>query len=65
MEWGITFLGELQKMKEKMDRAWDELFQEVPGNGDKIRQGFEEPSEFDPCKKSSSRSHKEAHRPNK
>lgn len=32
MEWGITFLDELQRIKEKMDRAWEELFEEIPGD---------------------------------
>ncbi len=27
MKWGITFLGELQEMKEKMDHAWSDLFE--------------------------------------
>jgi hypothetical protein len=28
MEWGITFLDELQRMKKKMDQTWGELFEE-------------------------------------
>jgi hypothetical protein len=31
MKWGISSLAELQKMKEKMDRAWHELFEENHG----------------------------------
>jgi hypothetical protein len=31
MEWGITFLDELQKMKEEMDRKWNDLFERSPG----------------------------------
>ena len=27
MEWGITFLDDLKKMKEEMDRVWDDLFE--------------------------------------
>ena len=25
MKWGITFLGDLKRMKEEMDRVWNEL----------------------------------------
>jgi hypothetical protein len=31
MEWGITFLDELEKMKEEMDRKWNDLFKGSPG----------------------------------
>jgi hypothetical protein len=27
MEWGITFLDDLKKMKEEMDRVWNDLFE--------------------------------------
>ena len=30
MEWGITSLADLQRMKEKMDRVWESLFEESP-----------------------------------
>jgi hypothetical protein len=30
MEWGITSLADLQRMKEKMDRVWERLFEESP-----------------------------------
>jgi len=28
MEWGVTVLADLQRMKEKMDRVWENLFEE-------------------------------------
>jgi hypothetical protein len=28
MEWGLTSLADLQRMKEKMDRVWESLFEE-------------------------------------
>ena len=28
MEWGVTVLADLQRMKEKMDRVWDSLLEE-------------------------------------
>jgi hypothetical protein len=28
MEWGITFLDELQRMKKRMDQTWGELLEE-------------------------------------
>ena len=30
MEWGITSLADLQRIKEKMDRVWERLFEESP-----------------------------------
>ena len=27
MEWGIAFLDDLKKMKEEMDRVWNDLFE--------------------------------------
>ncbi len=30
MKLGITFLGELQEMKEKMDLMWSDLFEKNP-----------------------------------
>ena len=31
MKWGISSLEELEEMKEKMDQAWQELFEEHRG----------------------------------
>ncbi len=31
MEWGTNFLNELQKMKEEMDRVWNDLVDNAPG----------------------------------
>ena len=28
MEWGVTLLADLQRMKEKMDQVWDSLSEE-------------------------------------
>jgi len=28
MEWGVTLLADFQRMKEKIDRAWDSLIKE-------------------------------------
>jgi hypothetical protein len=28
MEWGVTLLADLQRMKEKMDRTWESLSEE-------------------------------------
>jgi hypothetical protein len=30
MEWGVTSLADLQRMKKKMDRAWDSFSEEGP-----------------------------------
>ena len=31
MKWEIDFLDELQKMKEEMDRVWNDLVDSAPG----------------------------------
>jgi hypothetical protein len=33
MNWGIDFQGELQKMKEEMDRIWSTLFERKRNEG--------------------------------
>ena len=38
MDWGIDFSGELQKMKEDMDRAWGSLFEKNGKEGNKQRE---------------------------
>ncbi len=30
MDWGVRLLADLQKMKEKMDRVWESLYEESP-----------------------------------
>jgi len=30
MEWGVTSLADLLRMREKMDRMWNSLFEESP-----------------------------------
>ena len=48
MEWGITFLDELQKMKEEMDRKWNDLFEGSPGKkGEEASQWVEKLPKFE------------------
>ena len=47
MDWGITFLDELQRMKKKMDQTWGELFEENPGNVQEVSQWIEKLPEFE------------------
>ena len=35
MDWGIDFSGDLQKMKEEMDRIWITLFEKERNEGNK------------------------------
>jgi hypothetical protein len=35
MDWGIDFSGDLQKMKEEMDRLWITLFEKEGDKGNK------------------------------
>ena len=30
MEWGVTLLADLQRMRDKMDRLWGSFFEESP-----------------------------------
>jgi hypothetical protein len=41
MNWGITFLDELQRMKRKMDQTWSELFEGNPGYEQDVCQWIE------------------------
>ena len=41
MDWGITFLDELQRMKKKMDQTWSELFEGNPGYEQDVSQWIE------------------------
>jgi hypothetical protein len=56
MKWGITSLDELQKMKEKMDRVWNEFFEEIPKNEEKVWQWVEKLPKFEGTRRSTSRS---------
>jgi len=47
MDWGITFLDELQKMKKKMDQTWGELFEENPGKEQELSQWIEKLPKFE------------------
>jgi hypothetical protein len=48
MEWGIPSLGELEKMKQEMDRVWNDLFEEDPKrNGDDAWQWVEKLPKFE------------------
>ena len=46
MEWGITSLDELQKMKEKLDRGWSEIFEENPSREEEIGRWIERLPKF-------------------
>ncbi|MFB3887746.1 MAG: hypothetical protein ACE144_21210 [Thermodesulfobacteriota bacterium] len=35
MDWGVDFSGDLQKMKEEMDRVWASLFEEEGDEGNR------------------------------
>ncbi len=35
MRWSITFLGELQEMRERMNLVWYELFEKLPEQEEK------------------------------
>jgi len=59
MDWGITFLNELQRMKKKMDRTWGELFEENPGYEQEVSQWIERLPKFEGTRRiSKSRSNK-------
>ena len=47
MDWGITFLDELQRMKKKMDQTWSELFEGNPGYEQEVSQWIERLPEFE------------------
>lgn len=53
MDWGIAFLDELQRMKEKMDRTWGELFEENPGNEPEVSQWIDRLPKFEGTRKTS------------
>jgi len=46
MKLGTTLLGELQKMKEKMDLVWNDLFEKNPGKKDEDFQWVEKLPKF-------------------
>jgi len=47
MDWGITFLDELQRMKKKMDQTWSELFEENPAREQEGSQWIEKLAKFE------------------
>jgi hypothetical protein len=51
MKWGISSLDELQKMKEKMDRAWHELFEENHGTQEWMEHWDENLAKFEGTKR--------------
>lgn len=53
MDWGITFLDELQRMKKKMDQTWSELFEENPGYEQEVSQWIEQLPEFEGTRRTS------------
>lgn len=57
MRWGTTFLDELQKMKEEMDRVWKDLIEESPGKKEQeSRQWVEKLPKFEGAGRRSLRS---------
>jgi hypothetical protein len=53
MDWGITFLDELQRMKKKMDQTWSELFEGNPGYEQEVRQWTEKLPDFEGTRRTS------------
>jgi hypothetical protein len=53
MDWGITFLDELQRMKQKMDRTWSELFEQNPGYQREVSQWIEKLPKFQGTRRTS------------
>jgi hypothetical protein len=47
MDWGITFLDELQRMKKRMDQTWGELFEENLGKEQDISPRVEKLPKFE------------------
>jgi hypothetical protein len=47
MDWRFTFLDELQRMKEKMDRTWGELFEGNPSREQEVSQWIERLPKFE------------------
>jgi hypothetical protein len=59
MDWRFTFLDELQRMKEKMDRTWGELFEGNPSREQEVSQWIERLPKFEGTRRTSkSRSNK-------
>jgi hypothetical protein len=59
MDWGITFLDELQGMKQKMDQTWSELFEQNWGYERQVSQWIEKLPKFQGTRRTSkSRSNK-------
>jgi hypothetical protein len=59
MDWGITLLDELQRMKKKMDQTWGELFEEDPGKEEEVSQWIKKLPKFEGTRRTSkSRSNK-------
>ena len=53
MDWGITFLDELQRMKKKMDQTWSELFEGSPGYEQEVSQWVEKLPDFEGTRRTS------------
>lgn len=57
MEWGITFLDELHKMKVAMDREWNDLFEKSLGkNEEEAWQWIEKLPKFEGARRRNLRS---------
>jgi len=53
MDWGITFLDELQRMKKKMDQTWSELFEGNPGYDQEVSQWIDKLPDFEGTRRTS------------
>jgi hypothetical protein len=60
MDWGITLLDELQRMKKKMDQTWSELFKENSGREQGVSQWIEKLPKFEGTRRSSKARSKKA-----
>ncbi len=56
MDWGITYLDELQKMKKEMDHAWADVLKEDPGREKEVGEWIERLPKFEGPGRNCSRS---------
>ena len=60
MDWGITFLDELHRMKKRMDQTWGELFEENPEREQDISPWVEKLPKFEGTRRTSKLQSKKA-----
>ncbi len=53
MDWGITFLDELQRMRQRMDQTWSELFEQDRGYEREVSQWIEKLPKFQGTRRTS------------